>query len=231
MSDGSPETPREPWRPFVHVKAGMSLDGRIATASGESQWITSEEARLYAHRLRKQYDAILVGVGTVLADDPQLNVRLPGEEGGSIHRVVVDSRLRTPPEARMFGIEAGGEILIAALANADARRRMELEKAGAVIIACPEKDGRVDLVFLLRTLKGKGIATLLVEGGGEIIASFLREHLVDKVTFVYAPMIIGGRRAIPAVAGDELEHLADALKVRDLRCFPLGPDIAIEGRF
>jgi diaminohydroxyphosphoribosylaminopyrimidine deaminase/5-amino-6-(5-phosphoribosylamino)uracil reductase len=207
----------------------MSLDGRIATASGESRWITSEEARLYAHRLRRHYGAILVGIGTILADDPQLNIRLPGEEGGSIHRIIVDGNLRTPPNATLFSIDAGGSIIIACRENTPEILRKPLEIAGAKIITCPEKEGHVDLAFLLRELKTSGIKALLVEGGGEIIASFLRGGLVDKVTFVYAPMIIGGHHAISVVGGSELAHLLDATRLHDLCCFSLGTDIAIEG--
>jgi diaminohydroxyphosphoribosylaminopyrimidine deaminase/5-amino-6-(5-phosphoribosylamino)uracil reductase len=214
-------------RPFIHVKAGLSLDGRIATAAGESRWITSERARLYAHRLRQRYDAILVGIGTVLADDPRLTVRAEG--GGSIHRIVVDSRLRIPLDARMFSLESGGKTFIATTdAGSEDKIRILVER-GVEIIKCADKENKVDLECLLDKLNEREITSVLVEGGGEIIAGFFRAGLVDKVTFVYAPKIIGGRQSVPVVGGGDIELLEDALKLRDLRCFRLGPDIAVEG--
>lgn len=223
------ETYDAPWRPFVHIKAGMSLDGRIATAAGRSQWITSEEARIYAHTLRKRYDAILAGIGTILADDPQLNVRLGEGVESPIHRVIVDGSLRTPKDARLFSVDAGGGILIATREKPDREKAGRLTEAGAEIIPCPEDRGKVDLQYLLRELKAREICSLMVEGGGEIIASFLRRELADKVTFVLAPIIIGGHNSIPVVGGDDIEELADAVGLISIRSFSLGPDIAIEG--
>jgi len=213
--------------PFVHVKAGLSMDGRIATAAGESQWITSERALRYAQRLRRRYDAILVGVGTLLADDPLLTVRVKG--GGAIHRIVIDSRLRTPPDAKVFSAAAAGDILIATTENADMGRLSELRSRGAEVVVCGTRDEKVDLAQLLDILFQRGITSVMVEGGGETIAAFLEAGLVNKVTFVYAPKIIGGHRAVPAVGGRELTRLGDAVSLRDLRSFRLGPDIAIEG--
>ena len=221
-----------PDRPFVHAKAGMSLDGRIATSRGESQWITSEEARGYAHTLRRDYDAILVGIGTVLADDPRLDVRLDDNASprDRIHRVVLDSRLRTPPGSRMFSTPAGGAIYIATCAREDAPACRPLKEAGAVILPCRCVDGRVDPADLLRRLLELSIESVMIEGGGEVIASFLRAGLVDLVTFVYAPMIIGGRNAVPVVGGSDIALLAEAIRLEDLRSFSIGPDVAIEGR-
>ena len=219
-------------RPFVHVKAGLSLDGRIATNRGQSQWITSEPARRYAHTLRRRYDAILVGISTLLADDPSLNVRLDDDqsENDTIHRVVLDSRLRTPPAAKIFSTPAGGEIYIASCTEADNPARTPLQDAGARILDCRCHDARVDPADLLDRLHGLGIESLLIEGGGEVIASFLRAGLVDLLTFVYAPLIIGGSNARPAVGGPDIDSLDDALKLESIRSFPIGPDIAIEGR-
>lgn len=215
-------------RPFVHVKAGLSMDGKIATASGESKWITSERARRYAHRLRQRYDSILVGIGTVLADDPRLTVRID-DEGGSIHRIIVDSRLRIPLNARLFSLESGGIIFIATTDAAEASLAKEIEKLNVEIIYCSSKNEQVDLECLVKLLGERGITSVLVEGGGEMIAGFFKAGLVDKVTFVYAPIIIGGRKATPVVGGSELESLSAAYRLRDLRCFRLGPDIAVEG--
>ena len=213
--------------PFVHAKAGLSLDGRIATAAGESRWITSESARRYSQRLRRRYDAILVGVGTLIADDPLLTARVKG--GGAIHRIVVDSRLRTPADAKIFSAAATGDIIIATTEHADKGRAGELRSRGADVVVCGARDEKVDPEQLLGILFQRGITGVVVEGGGETIAAFLGAGLVNTVTFVYAPKIIGGHRAVPAVGGRELERLGDAMRLRDLRSFRLGPDIAIEG--
>jgi len=216
-------------RPFVHVKAGLSMDGRIATAAGQSQWITSERARRYAHGLRRRYDAIAVGIGTVLADDPRLNIRKGSR--GAIHRIILDSHLRVRADARIFSTSSEGDIIIATTESADRGKAKELtERFGARFIYCDSgPDGRVDLGCLLSLLAAEQVSSLLVEGGGQVIAAFLGAGLVDKVTFVYAPIIIGGRKAVPVVSGPELGRLEDALRLRDLRAFRLGPDIALEG--
>lgn len=214
-------------RPFVHIKAGMSLDGRIATATGKSQWITSEEARRYAHRLRQRYDAILVGANTLEIDNPRLDVRVEG--GGVINRIILDSRLRIRSDARLFENDAGGSVIIATTASAPADRIAEIESHGATVIVCEEKDGRVAIGDLLTRLGARGITGLMVEGGGETIASFFENGAVQKVTFVFAPLVIGGRTSVPAVGGRVIDELAQAWRLKDLRSFKLGPDIAIEG--
>ena len=213
--------------PFVHVKAGLSMDGRIATASGQSQWITSDRARRFAHRLRRRYDAILVGIGTVLADDPRLNVRLEGD--GEIQRIILDSRLRTSPDARIFSVAEGQDIIIATTDTAKRERLDILRSRGAEVIVCTSKNDRVDLNELMRLLGERRITSVLVEGGGAVIAGFINAGLVNKVTFVYAPKIIGGKGAVPVVGGKDIENLDDAYELKNLRCFRLGPDIAVEG--
>jgi len=125
-------------------------------------------------------------------------------------------------------VDAGGKIFIATLEKADEKRASALEAAGAVIIHCPEDRGKVDLQHLLKELRALEIRSLMVEGGGEMIASFMRQRLADKVTFVFAPLIIGGRNSIPVVGGDDIEDLDEALRLDNIRSFPLGPDIAIE---
>lgn len=214
-------------RPFVHVKAGMSLDGRIATSSGKSQWITSDESRRYAHRLRQRYDAILVGAKTLAVDNPRLDVRVEG--GGVISRVVLDSRLSLDPGARIFQAEAGGAVIIATTADAPERKIREIRDLGADVIVCAEKDGRVAIDDLLAKLGERTITGMMVEGGGETIAAFFAAGAVQKVTFVLAPLIIGGHASVPVVGGAEIDELAEAWRLKDLRSFSLGPDIAIEG--
>jgi diaminohydroxyphosphoribosylaminopyrimidine deaminase/5-amino-6-(5-phosphoribosylamino)uracil reductase len=217
----------ETGRPFIHIKAGMSLDGRIATATNKSQWITCEEARVYAHTLRQRYDGILVGSKTILIDDPRLDVRL--DNGGKIHRIILDSKLSTPPSARIFKSDAGKPIIIATTPAADQKKIKSLEEQGARIIICGDEEDRVSLPCLTRQLGEMQITGMMVEGGGEVISSFVRENLVNKITFVYAPIIIGGRNAISVVGGKDIDFLNEAMHLRSIRSFRLGTDIAIEG--
>jgi diaminohydroxyphosphoribosylaminopyrimidine deaminase/5-amino-6-(5-phosphoribosylamino)uracil reductase len=213
--------------PFVHIKAGMSMDGRIASSTGKSQWITSETARRYAHRLRQRYDAILVGKRTLLADDPRLDVRVEG--GGTIHRIVLDSMLELPEDARLLHSNAGRDIIIATTDAAPPEKIKRLQGANANVLVCERDNGKVALTDLCIRLGKVNITSILVEGGGETIASFLMSRLANKITFVYAPMIIGGTKSVPAVAGSDIDELTEARRLRKLRSFKLGPDIAIEG--
>lgn len=214
-------------KPFIHIKAGMSMDGRIASSTGKSQWITSEKARRYAHRLRQRYDSILVGFKTLMMDDPRLDVRIEG--GGVIHRIVLDSQLNISLDAKLLKSQAGGDVIIATTDGADKEKIKTVRGTGAKVIICEENNNKVDLGNLIDHLGELGITSMMVEGGGETIASFLKDQLVNKVTFVYAPMIIGGRKSVPVVSGGEIDNLSEAFRLKDLRSFKLGSDIGIEG--
>jgi diaminohydroxyphosphoribosylaminopyrimidine deaminase / 5-amino-6-(5-phosphoribosylamino)uracil reductase len=203
-------------RPFVSAKFAMSLDGKIATHAGESRWITGEEARLHGHRLRHVHDAILAGVGTVIADDPELTARLEGEAGRQPLRVVLDSHLRTPLSARVIGPNT----LIATTSSGRVGTAESLQLPAG-------DDGRVPLAPLLDELGKRGILSLLVEGGGEVHGSFLAEGLIDKVHAYVAPLLIGGRDAPGAIGGSGVQRLADALHLRDLDTTRLGDDILV----
>ena len=200
-------------RPSVTLKLATSLDGRIATASGESKWITGEAARLEGHRLRAAHDAILVGVETVLADDPELTARLPGRPVDQPLRVVLDSRLRTPATAKM----AGGDSLILTAAEPRAVGKACVER-----IEAPE--GRPSPEAALRAIGRAGAASVLIEGGGQVAASFLRAGLVDRLEWFRAPILLGGEGR-PCVAALALAKLADAPKFRRLSAEPLGDDL------
>ena len=212
--------------PLVSLKAAMSLDGKIATAAGESQWITGERARKEAHRLRAVHDAVLVGVGTVLADEPRLTVRKV--RGRSPLRVVVDSEARTPPEAALLTADERPPI-IAVTERAPKDRVEALERAGAEVWVGPAADGKVDLRALLRWLAERQIQSVLVEGGGTVAAAALAAGLVDRVYFFIAPLIIGGERARTPVEGEGIARLAEAWRLEGMKVRRIGEDLLISG--
>ena len=197
----------------VTLKLATSLDGRIATASGESRWITGEAARLEGHRLRAAHDAILVGVETVLADDPALTVRLPGRPVDQPLRVVMDSRLRTPATAKVAAADA---LILTAIAP---------HAIGEAMVEQVEtEDGRPSPVAALAAIRRKGATSVLIEGGGQVAASFLRAGLVDRLEWFRAPILLGGEGR-PCVAGLALAKLADAPTFRRVSVEPLGDDL------
>jgi len=205
-------------RPFVSAKFAMSLDGKIATRSGESRWITGDEARAHGHRLRHQHDAILVGINTVMVDDPELTTRLDGEDGRQPVRVVLDSQLRIRQSARVVGANT----LIATTKPG----RVGLAE---VVMLPATADNRVSLPDLLDELGKRNLISVLVEGGAEVHAALLAENLVDKVYAYVAPKVIGGRDAPGPFGGAGIEHLADARALTDLDVTRLGDDILITG--
>jgi len=212
--------------PFVSLKAAMSLDGKIATADGESQWITGEPARRLAHRLRAEHDAIMVGVETALADDPQLTVRTG--RGRSPLRVVVDSRARTSATARLLTADERRPIIAVTEAASEGNRR-RLEATGAVVWICPAANGRVDLCWLLRRLAEEGVNSVLVEGGGTLAAGALAAGVVDRVYFFVAPLILGGASALTPVEGEGARRLTVAWRVQSMRVRRVGEDLLITG--
>ncbi len=204
----------------VSLKLATSLDGKIATASGESRWITGDAAREAVHRLRAAHAGILVGVETVLADDPELTVRLPGFAGSQPTRVILDSRQRTPTTARLVaGASATPTVLLSATA-AEPR----LTNAGVRVIEVGAVEGRIDVRAAMRALDGLGLSPIMVEGGGQVAASFLAAGLVDTIEWFRAPIVLGGEGR-PAVAGFALQSLADAPRFRRLSVETLGEDL------
>ncbi len=209
-------------RPAVTLKWAMSLDGRIATATGESQWITSPPARRWALALREEHDATLAGIGTVLADDPRLNRRLGLAPGPGL-RAVLDRRLRTPPTARLF--DAPGEILIYT-ESADGERGAALAARGATVVRLPE----VAPAPLLADLYRRGARSVLVEGGGEVLASFARGGLYDRVAVAAAPLLIGGRAAPGPLGGEGFRLLGEAPRLEGLTAGRRGRDVVLAAR-
>jgi diaminohydroxyphosphoribosylaminopyrimidine deaminase/5-amino-6-(5-phosphoribosylamino)uracil reductase len=215
-------------RPHVTVKMAMTLDGKIADRDGTSRWITGEAARQEAHRLRSEADAILVGVGTVLADDPALTVRRERAWPREPYRVVLDSAARTPADARVVRGPTPARTLVVTGDGAPPDRIRDLEAAGALVVSAGDRDGRVDLRAMLAELHRREVRSLLVEGGAEVNGAFLAAGLVDRVAVFMALVLLGGRGATPAVGGPGLA-LANALRLRDVAVRSVGADLLLEG--
>ncbi len=216
-------------RPWVIAKAAASLDGKIATHSNDSHWITGEAARAWVHRLRHRVDAILVGVGTVVADDPQLTTRLPRGRGKDPIRIVLDSRLRLPLSAQVLHLQSPAPTWIACTAAAPPEKISALREMGTECLVLPGRQGRVDLEALLALLGQRRVQSLLVEGGAEVHGAFFAGGLINRFHLFLAPKLIGGRQAPGILGGPGIARLADAPPVRDLTIRRFGPDILISG--
>lgn len=221
--------------PEVTAKFAASLDGKIATHTGHSRWITGAEARQEGHRLRDTHDAIMVGVGTVLADDPLLTTRLPPEicgVGGPHHplRVVVDSQARTPADAAMLQPHVPGRTLIATTEAAPAGRVAALSAAGAEVVTVPDRCGRVDLHALLCCLATRGVNSVLVEGGGTLLGALFDAGLIDRTVAFIAPVMIGGRDAPGPLGGEGVVTMDTARRLREVEVRQVGCDLMVQGR-
>lgn len=214
-------------RPFVTLKMAMTLDGKTATADGESKWITGEEARLYGHFLRDENDAILVGIGTVLADRPSLTTRLPEGNGKNPLRIILDSKARTPLDAP-FLHDGAASVLIATTEAAPKENVDRLRGLGAEVLIAGAGP-TVDLPLLLQSLGERKICSLLVEGGSTIHFSFLREKLADKIYAFIAPLLVGGKSATSAVGGEGFSRLADAARLTNIKTEIIGADLCVSG--
>ena len=217
----------EEGRPWVELKLAGSLDGRIASARGESRWITGEKARAFVHRLRDRADAVMVGSGTALADDPSLDVRRGARVLRRPVRIVVDSSLRVGPEARIH--RSPGESIALFRRDAPARRRAALERAGVTLVPLGAWSGGVNLRTGLRALGRAGMTTVLVEGGGELAGALLAAGLVDEVHWFLAPTLLGGdgRAALGPIGAARLQ---DAIRLADPEVRRMGQDLYVRGR-
>lgn len=213
-------------RPWVVAKVASTLDGRIATRTGDSRWITGEEARAKVHRLRSEVDAVIVGRGTVEADDPLLTSRIPG--GRDPLRVILDSRLRISPDAKVFARESGARAIVACVGPADPERAERLRAAGAEVLECGSWGGRIDLGSLLSHLAAREVVQVLVEGGAKTFGAFLEAGMVDRLLIHYGPMVFGGGPAwtdAPAV-----ERVAEAPRMRIDSAEIVDGDLLVEAR-
>ncbi len=212
--------------PFVTVKVAQSLDGKIATRTGNSKWITSDKSRAFAHRLRQGYDAIMVGVNTILRDNPRLDAWFSKKQP---IKIVVDSQLSTPQDANIFSLNT--QVIIATLPirlGQETENRKILAKR-ATILEVKEKTGQINLKDMMKKLAQLHITNILVEGGGTLIGSLFDEGLVDKILFFISPKIIGGKEAISSVMGHGITRIDNAIKVKDIKLKRLAEDLLIEG--
>ncbi|NTW64844.1 MAG: bifunctional diaminohydroxyphosphoribosylaminopyrimidine deaminase/5-amino-6-(5-phosphoribosylamino)uracil reductase RibD, partial [Nitrospirae bacterium] len=213
--------------PFVTLKIAQTLDGKIATATGESKWITGKEAREAGHRLRDRNDAILVGINTVLKDNPSLTARIAG--GRDPLRVIVDSALRVSLKAKVIAQTSAARTIVATLANSPKDKIKKLQAAGAEIVLVKSDRGRVDLRDLMRKLGSMDIMSVLVEGGAEIHASALRSGIVDKVVLFIAPTLMTGSDSLCSIGGMSPIKLDHAIRMKDVTSRFVGQDIMVEG--
>jgi diaminohydroxyphosphoribosylaminopyrimidine deaminase/5-amino-6-(5-phosphoribosylamino)uracil reductase len=217
--------------PFVTLKAALSLDGKIACRTGDSRWISAAGTRDYIHLLRGEQDALMVGAGTLVADDPRLTVRHPNWGRKRIVRAVLDSRLRFPLDARVLATLGRGPIIVFAGREAPDEKARELERRGVEVVFPPGETKAWTLDLVLSELGRREIAALLVEGGSHLFTSFVEGGLADKAVLTFAPRLIGGAAAPGFIGGEGVDKVARALALERVRSFSVDDDIILEGYF
>lgn len=213
--------------PFVYLKYAMTLDGKIATTNGDSKWISNEKSRQEVHKLRNKVGGIMVGINTIITDDPSLTTRV--ENGKDPIRIIVDSNCRIPPKAMVLQIESDVRTIVAVTRNADPLKVALIEETGAEVLVIKEREGRVDLKSLLKLLGNRGIDSILIEGGGNLNWSALKDELIDKVQVYIAPKLIGGVKAPTPVGGKGIDLMSEAVELYDIKRKIFNEDIMIEG--
>jgi diaminohydroxyphosphoribosylaminopyrimidine deaminase / 5-amino-6-(5-phosphoribosylamino)uracil reductase len=216
-------------RPFVILKIAATLDGRIATRTGDSKWVTGPSARQFVHTVRHSVDGIMVGIGTVKQDDPSLTTRLEREKVKDPLRIVLDTRLAISEKARLLNVKSDAKTLLVTGDDVSPEKKDRLEKQGVIIIKSPLKGGFIDLEALIYRLGTMGITSLLIEGGGHVAASALSSRIVDKILFFYAPKILGGDDGVPICQGPGPDHMDDCIQIQDILVHRFDDDILVEG--
>ena len=216
-------------RPFVILKSALTMDGWTATSQGHSKWITSEKSRQFVHRLRDQVDAVMVGIGTIIADDPSLTTRLNRGLGKDPLRIIVDTHLRTPTNAKVLNHSSSADTLLVVGPHVRDRDFKRVQKEGISTLTCPMKNGMIDLVALIGVLEKMSVISLLVEGGALITGSMLRERLVDKFYVFIAPKILGGEDGVAMAAGPGAKRMDECLSLKDIQVKRFGDDILVAG--
>lgn len=212
--------------PFVTLKIAQSLDGKIATKTGESKWITGEDARNYVHKLRANADAVMVGVNTVIKDDPRLVSKL--SSGRQPRRIVVDTNLKTPLNSRLFSGLSRSDLIIATSYKINSPRADKYRSKGASLLFVRRRNRRVDLRDLLRRLAAMGMLDIIVEGGSQLGAGLIEERLCDRLLFFIAPKIIGGKEAVSSIGGRGIKYMKEAVKLCNMKIKRFSKDILIE---
>ena len=214
--------------PFCALKTAMTLDGKIAAYTGDSRWITNEKSREYVHKLRHKYSSIMVGVGTVLTDNPLLTTRLENIDGKNPIRVIVDTRGSIPLNARVLQCDEDTKTIVATTEAIGKEKVRSIEKTGAEIIITPLKNNKVDLLYLMKILGERKIDSILLEGGSSLNYSALQEGIVDKVFSFIAPKIIGGKLSKTPVDGEGIPYMKDAISLKDINICKFEDDVMIE---
>lgn len=216
-------------RPFVIAKSALTLDGWSATLTGDSKWITNEKSRNFVHRLRDRADGIMVGVGTIITDDPSLTARPKNLRARDPVRIIVDTHLRIPHNAKVLNHNSGSNTIVVTGDKAPLALLRKIEKAGVSTMICPVKDNRINLASLMDTLGKMSITSLLVEGGAELIGAMIRERLIDKFYIFKAPRILGGDDGLPMAMGKGPQKIEQSISLRDIEIKRFGDDILISG--
>ncbi|RJQ50556.1 MAG: bifunctional diaminohydroxyphosphoribosylaminopyrimidine deaminase/5-amino-6-(5-phosphoribosylamino)uracil reductase RibD [Desulfobacteraceae bacterium] len=215
--------------PFVILKCAATLDGQVATRSGDAEWVSGPESRAYVHRQRHAADAILVGIGTVRADNPALTTRIEGGGGCDPIRIVLDTHLSIAEDAQVLRVRSDSGSIIVSGPSIPEEKRARMEKKGIRVLQSPLKEGKIDLIPLMNALGAMEITCLLIEGGGKVIASALTSGIVDKVLFFYAPKLSGGNDGVAISVGRGAATMADCIPLKKLRVKRFGSDVLIEG--
>lgn len=216
-------------RPFVIIKCAATLDGRIATKTGDSRWVSGKESRAFVHRLRHAVDAIMIGINTVKQDDPSLTTRLNDLKGHDPFRIILDTHLAISENAKVLRLNSASDTIIVTGNSISEKKKAQIENKRIRIIKSPVKDGLIDLDSLMDRLGDFGITSVLIEGGSRVIAKALDEKIVDKIIFFYAPKIMGGDDGVPVCKGQGPDLMNDCIPVKDINVRRFGDDVMIEG--
>jgi diaminohydroxyphosphoribosylaminopyrimidine deaminase/5-amino-6-(5-phosphoribosylamino)uracil reductase len=216
-------------RPFVIAKCAATLDGRIATRTGDSRWVTGEAARRFVHQLRHKVDAIMVGINTIRNDDPSLTTRLPDLQGSDPLRIILDTHLSINTDARVLRQKSAVPTILVAGPNVSRDKKNALEKAGARVMEAPLKNKLIDMNPLMERLGAMELTSLLIEGGSRVLASAFNHAVVDKVCFFYAPKILGGDDGVPICSGPGVAKMSKCIAINDMAIHRFGDDVLLEG--
>ena len=216
-------------RPFVTLKCAATLDGRIATRTGDSKWVTGEKARRFVHQLRQAVDAILVGIGTIQTDDPSLTARLGFKKGADPVRIILDTHLSISPDAKILRLDSDSDTILVTGSKIAEEKKKRIQKKGVRLIQQSMASDQIDLKLLMDQLGSMGITSVLIEGGSRVIASAFGSGIVDKIHFFYAPKILGGDDGLPICKGPGRRLMKESIRIKNVRVRRFDDDVMIEG--